>query len=270
LADAARDAEKALQRLEGRAGIGAVVRDAQLTTALTAIRTALRDLWRDVGNETQAGMEEARIAALTSSLEWDTPLFKLVTSARERDAMKRGLLASAVLNVEAAMARIYKTRIPLSEQVYKTADLVNGWLDRLVNSALARGANYSELAREVREYIRPDVRGGVSYAAMRLARTEINNAYHAVSIDHERDKPWTLGMRWRLSRSHPHVDICDDLARRDSAGLGAGVFPSGDVPRKPHPQCLCYVTPELPTNDQFFTEFHAGKYDDFLKRTYGV
>ena len=77
--------------------------------------------------------------------------------------------------------------------------------------------------------------------AMRVARTETNMAYR--QADHERwqGMDFVLGQRIQLSRSHPREDICDELA--------------GDYPKEFkftgwHPQCFCFCTPILASEDE--------------------
>lgn len=47
-------------------------------------------------------------------------------------------------------------------------------------------------------------------------------------------------VRWTVAADHTHRDNCDANARANRFGLGAGVYPPGDVPRFPdHPFCKC-------------------------------
>ena len=104
---------------------------------------------------------------------------------------------------------------------------------------------------------------------LRLARSEINNAFHAISVNHNVEKPWVEGMRWHLSRSHPKPDDCDKFAK--GGPKGDGVYrPPSNTPRKPHPHCFCYVTPEVPTEDAFLDRLIAGNYDDYLNSKLGA
>lgn len=92
---------------------------------------------------------------------------------------------------------------------------------------------------------------------MRLSRTEINNAFHEQQ-KRAGDKPWVEGVKWNLSGSHPRPDTCNDYANQ-SNGLGRGVFKTGDVPDKPHPQCLCYLTYETLSPEAFLDALGTGK-----------
>lgn len=261
------DIERELATLEPTS-ISKVIRSAQLMQAMTAISTALGTFWMATGDIIRAGQEDARTEALKLAFDWDNVLLRLALPAGKRAAMKQNLLEASRFNVEAMLARVYKTRLPLSEQVYKTSALTNGWVESRIDRALARGATVRELSQDVRDFVNPRTPGGATYAARRLARTEINAAYHAVQIVHQEDKPWVTGMQWALSGSHPTVDICDRLARNDHSGLGKGVFSRREVPPKPHPQCLCYIYPKVLPPEVFVEQLKNGLYKDYLSQTY--
>jgi hypothetical protein len=95
-------------------------------------------------------------------------------------------------------------------------------------------------------------RGTVAYNALRLARTEINQAYHWAQKEMAKENPLIIGQKWNLSNSHPldwpfsaaymgYPEICDYRAYHDHHGLGDGVFPPGEAPPD-HPNGLCYLT----------------------------
>lgn len=157
--------------------------------------------------------------------------------------------------------------VPLAKSVYKTSQWTSGVVDRYVDSALARGLNAREFAKGVRDMIRPDVRGGVSYAAMRLGRTEINNAFHAVNAQKAAETPWVQGVRWVRSGRHTSPDDCDVYADEAlNKPLPPGVWPKDQIPMKPHPNCLCTTVNELPSVDEFQKQLLNGEYDDYLDK----
>lgn len=234
-----------------------VNRRGQLTEAWKSIRKTIRHLYEDVQESIEDSRTAAAKAAMDSSYGWEEDLYESAgLSEEEKDALRGGTIAMTERNVELMLRRFNTEQIPLSQQVYRTRALSEGWVDRLINTGIGRGLTARELAKSVREHIRPDVRGGVAYAAMRLARTEINNAFHTAAIVAAQDKPWIDGMEWKLSGSHPKPDICDLLAGR--------TFPVGAVPPKPHPQCFCYVIPKEPDEDEFVAAFARGDYDEAL------
>jgi hypothetical protein len=81
---------------------------------------------------------------------------------------------------------------------------------------------------------------GISYNALRLARTEIQ-AVHAMATDAQLAmSPWVEKEQIHLSAGHPEEDICDETIR--SGEEGAGIYPVGTVALPLHPNCLCYKT----------------------------
>jgi hypothetical protein len=243
-----------------------VIRRGQFTSAYQALRKTLRILFDDVGDTVKAGRTDAAEAAMLSAYEWEEPYYRAASlphNVRQRlRAATRGL---STRNVELMLRRFNTKQIPLSKQVYRTQALARGWVENAINLGIGRGLTARELAKDVRGLIDPSVRGGVSYAAMRLSRTELNASFHTAAILSVVDKPWVPGMRWHLSGSHPGPDVCDLLAKEDKFNMGDGVFPAHDVPKKPHPQCFCFVVPELIDEDQFVDAFARGDYDEYLR-----
>jgi len=89
----------------------------------------------------------------------------------------------------------------------------------------------------------PGRAGSGSYAARRLARTEITRAHGLSTIETAKRNPFTRGVRWMLSAGHKEADTCNRYAEHDE-GLGRGVFSPRDVPSYPqHPHELCTLAP---------------------------
>lgn len=265
LQQASLDVNRMLARLARQpSGIGKMVREEQL---LTVKRNLLREqaaIFDRLGDVIRARRLEAASRAVRLGSAIDTALLEAAGRTGQARALREALTRGLDRTIEAAMARMGASSLPLSERIYRTRVWMDGRLDRMINSALARGLSAREFAAEARSWFRPDVPGGTRYAALRLARTEINNAFHAISVTHSADKPWIEAMKWHLSRSHPKPDVCDQYARggRD----GDGVYRPQDVPRKPHPHCFCFVTPVAPDEDAFLDGLVSGKYNDYLDR----
>jgi hypothetical protein len=174
----------------------------------------------------------------------------------------------------------------LSDRIWRQRAAVRGRIDTILKTGIARGTNALEVARGLEQYLNPGlaptriVRGSVlrlapgqprsivtatpglpriagqttgyggsgSYPARRLARTEITRAHGRAEVLAASAVPG-MGVRWRLSPSHPERDICDKHAGHD-IGFGRGVyFPSG-VPEYPaHPHCLCSLSRVPMLND---------------------
>lgn len=165
---------------------------------------------------------------------------------------------------QVAMARMDLSYTDLAQRIYNTDVWLGSRIDQRITSLLAQGKTAREFAAEAQDWFNPNTPGGVRYAAMRLARSEINNAFHAVAVQQVQDKPWVTAMRWYLSGSHPKADICDEYANEDKFDMGAGIWPKAEVPRKPHPHCYCYVTAVQVDEDEFIDQLASGGYDRWI------
>jgi len=138
----------------------------------------------------------------------------------------------------------------LSDRVWRTGIDVRSRIDRLLDYHIPRGEAAVDIARLLLPYLNPEAgrirtrtpygRVG-SYAARRLARTEITAAAGRSALNMAMVNPWVEGCKWNLSPSHPRIDICDDHAGGGPGG--DGVYEPGNFPLYPaHPHCLCYIT----------------------------
>lgn len=263
LEDAAEEAERNIPKLLEKHTTGASIQAAQLALILREVRAQQNAMWGDLGGVIRDGMERASLAAVEGETAIDRYLRR---AGLDMPELRQSFRAQAQRGFRNVLAKGFNG-IPLSRQVYKTQALAQGWVDRQIRKALILQTDAKTLARQVRQFIDPNVKGGVSFAAFRLARTELNNAFHTVAIERA-DEPWSNGMQWHLSGSHPpsppgKPEACELLARID-LGLGIGVHPKGKVPRKPHPQCLCYVTQQVIGEDEFLDRLLGGDYDEYL------
>lgn len=264
LRDAAIEAERVVARTLGD-GIGAQVRRHQYRLAALELRQQQASMWDAVSRSTRQGIE--RSSAVAAESQRRLAEFLARTAAQEGiDAamLQRGFGDAAARTGMNVRARLLNG-IDLSPRVYKNAALASGRVDRVVNRGIALNKSAREIARDVRYLIRPDTPGGVSYAAKRLGRTEINNAFHTTTIQSSVELPFVAGMHWQLSASHPRFDECDELAEGNHDGLGVGVFRPENVPQKPHPQCLCYVNAVTVEPDRFMNSLFNGEYDGWLQ-----
>lgn len=93
---------------------------------------------------------------------------------------------------------------------------------------------------------------GVSYNALRLARTEIQKM-HALATDRMMaQQPWVEQEKINLSAAHPEADECDDVVAGGEDGKG--IYPKGEIELPIHPNCLCYKTAVLMDRDQFVNQ----------------
>lgn len=249
-----------------RTNIGDETKRYQFNLVKNEIRKVIQAMFKDLVPTINAGQQDAAEAAAEAALAQDAKVLKaLFPNTSERKAWEASYVQSARHGVGAMITRILHTNIPLSKQVYRTTAFETGRLDRKINSALARGSSAKELAALVRSDISPKAPGGVSYAALRLGRSEINNAFHAMSISNAQDDPWVEEMVWHLSKVHKEDpgDLCEDYALQS-------LFPKADVPPKPHPQCMCYVTRKPMQWGEFQLQLESGSFDAYFEKTYGM
>jgi hypothetical protein len=269
LRQAQRDIIAMLNELQSRpSGIGRDIREAQLRLVQRNLHRELGKAWRQIGDVVEARRAEAAARAIGYAEQVNK--FALLAggvhdAADIANKIAESELDNAASGIDRMIARTTgASYVPLKDRVYNSDVNVGSQVDRLVNSALTRGLSAVEFAKEVRQFVNPLTPGGVRYAAMRLARTEINNAAHAASVESVRETPWVEKMEWRLSGSHGRADICDRYAK--GGANNDGHYPKTAVPAKPHPQCLCYVIPVTVTDDEFEDALLSGKYNSYLER----
>jgi hypothetical protein len=236
-------------------GIGGDVRKAQLVVTLAAIKRAQHSMWTGPVRDTiVTGVDDAQKAA-ESAIETMTRVAYASLSDAAAEALVRGLRLSAEAGLKAESARKIRE---LSSRVYHQAALHEGKVEQLIREGLIAGLSARELAATVHSYISPTTPGGSSYAAMRLARTEINNAFHERQLQGAK-RPGVTAVKWNLSGSHRVPDLCNVYA---SHGKGSGEWMVDAVPDKPHPQCFCYLTYITASPEEFQKRLAAGSFDD--------
>jgi hypothetical protein len=227
------------------------VRRAQLERVLKRIQRAQANLWaNDVTGVVRNGREDAVKAAQEAA---DALTRELWSRVPERQA--RALETSFSVSAGEGVGTVRQQR-QLSARVVGSGRMAQRRLDAIIKSALTRQLNAQELATEVYAHISPSVPGGASYAAMRIARTEINNAFHQQQIA-QGQRPGVEAIEWNLSGSHKVPDECNVYAKKRE-------YPPDAVPDKPHPQCLCYLTYKMATVDDFLSQLESGLFDELL------
>lgn len=266
LLDALSAIDDAFERFSDSDKLGRQVRKQQIALSHKAIRSTIRDIFGDATDIIKVGRVDAAVAAVDASLyDQRGVLAVLFKDPTIRVQYAKSLEATAARNIDAVITRTLETAKPLSKNVYRTKALANRQVDIAINRALAKGDSAANLAKDVKDLINPNVPGGVSYAAKRLARTEINNAFHAQSIHDSQETPWIDQMRWNLSKRHE-----DDPGDECESYYRIGTFDKEKVPDKPHPNCRCFVTPELPNYEDFETKLIAGQYDQHIDDVFGL
>lgn len=260
LVEASEDAERRILLIVGKEGVGAKVEREQLISIKAVISEVLKEIFRGkVSTLVSESRKDAAEASVRASNFWDDQILRIVVEDdRQRKVLRKSLEQTARRNIETTIMReIHGTRT-LSSQVYRTEALSKDLINRKIASGIASGSSAERIAKSVKDMIRPNVTGGISYAANRLARTEINNAFHAQSIETMKDKPWVSRAKWNLSGSHePQGCKCEKFA-------AIGEYDILQVPQKPHPQCFCFVTSVVPSTEFIIRQFELGYYDQWV------
>ncbi|HHY95483.1 MAG TPA: hypothetical protein GX513_10825 [Firmicutes bacterium] len=217
-----------------------------------------RSLTSELLEATQAGIHLASREAVSGPEEL---VVRLVEGTFDRAEVRRLFAAVNERAVLAFLARTGPDGLKLSDRVWRVGERYRNAIVRVLEDGIARGEDARKLAVEVQRYLQPGVwtvhkletrrrlgvSADVSYEAMRLVRTEMNNAFHEATILANRASPSYLGIYWRLSGEHPFPDVCDDYARHN----GDGFWPRGQEPVRPHPQCFCYILPRHERPEEF-------------------
>ena len=258
LRDAAQQAEKRILALAGAKNIGAKMERAQLALIRRELLRLQGEMWGRITPTLEKHMRVAAAQAAEAGNLIDRTLFNALGGPIPE--LERAMHMQAQATVEAYMAKT-ANGIPLSGNVYHAKQLASGQVDKEVGRGILQGFSARQIADSVKDMIRPDVPGGVSYAAMRLGRTELNNAFHTAQIAHHKDNPFVSGQKWNLSGSHPRPDDCNRFAEDSHfKGGDAGVFKPDQVPGKPHPNCLCYLTAVTISEKDFIDGMVNGQY----------
>lgn len=254
-----RDASKEAEAIVKSYGDGF---SSRLRAAQLDIARQQQEMWATIGNQVHVAIGDGVDAASDSmSFMMDTFMEGLGYNST---GMRYAILAQGRAGIDSLISKT-ANGIPLSQAVYSTSVASGQQLDRTVRAMVLNGASAREIATRVRGFINPDTPGGASYAAMRLGRSELNNAFHTTSIRLNNENPIVEAMKWNLSGSHPKPDECNAYAESSHfRGGEAGVFKKSQVPGKPHPNCLCYITPVPVSDKEFVKAFQRGDYDNWI------
>jgi hypothetical protein len=184
----------------------------------------IEQVFVDIADDIYKGKQDAAEAAVRASFEADRDILARVFPNRD---MRKSVLASAI-----SRARANVSKAQVHSQVLATMRRSEGMLTKQIQT---RKMNKAQTAAFIRNSIHPRTPGGVAYHAMRLLRTDLGSTFHS---ENQRlgDKPWIAGFDWHLSRMHRPSpgDPCETYAKIKKFGK--------EVPGKPHPNCMCYLT----------------------------
>jgi hypothetical protein len=212
---------------------------AQIARIVRKQSQAWADLSAIIDRDREAARKAANLAANDVDREfWD----KLSLSPKQRREMGSGVPFNR--RESSAVAQ----RVSGSNKVAQ----------KLLTSRLNKSTGPKEAALAVRAQIQPRQKGGISYVAKRLVRTEMAAAFQDAQIARAEATPWVIGLRWMVSPSHKGADICDKLKNRVFAPRRKS------VPEVPHPNCMCTLEPVVMSNKQFKAALTEGVFDAII------
>lgn len=240
-------------------GVAGDVRKAQLNLTLAEITRIQKTMWRrDVLDIAKRGVD-AGAGAGESAVETLTRVAYAGLPEQAAQALVDGLRLAAASGLKSDQAR---RKRELSVRVYDQAALHTGKVEDMIRAGVVSNLSAKELAESVYQYVSPTTPGGASYAAMRLARTEINNAFHERQLEGAK-RPGVRAVKWNLSGSHRVPDLCNVYS---SHSKGSGEWPVDQVPEKPHPQCFCFLTYVMMSSEEFIQAMANGDFDGQINR----
>ena len=139
---------------------------------------------------------------------------------------------------------VYADGLKLADRLAQLSDETGKTVSQLVVDAIMNGHTEDELAKKLKDLFTANNVDNPKYRALRIARTELNNAhrraqYLALINEDGTVKDYVKGVAWRLSPAHSIPCFCDILASQDVDGLGPGNYDVLNAPESPHPMCLC-------------------------------
>jgi hypothetical protein len=190
--------------------------------------------------------------------------------------------------IKAVYKRVYDDGLTLSDRIWRMDQETRKGIDQVIYAALANGNSAWDTAEKLEKYLgagkdcprwtherlfsleKKDIASGdrtglitgsecngqgVSYNALRLARTEIQAAHHIANDMAFQKMPWVTEEQINLSPAHAEEDECDDVVGggRD----GKGIYPKGEIKLPLHPHCMCYKTAVLMDNTQFINDLRG-------------
>ncbi len=250
------------------------LQQAHLTALQTALDRRANEMSKEVLAATHQGIWMASGAGGKGVTDVTVQMVKDVFPAVKVQKMFAGINERATL---AMLARTRQDGLKISDRVWRTSERARNNIQRVVEDAVARGQDARTTAKQVQQYLQPGVfkphklevrqrlriDTDVSYQAMRLARTEMNNAFHEGTIAANQHSPGYLGIFWKLSGAHNVPDVCTDMAVDMSHGE-PGFYPKGREPVRPHPNCRCVAISSYENPAQFVERLREWRDDPSL------
>lgn len=275
--------EEWAREIERRAAAGLATRtDAVVLREISALLDAMAvDLATATGEAIRLTARQiAEIQALAT--------LELVRSAGIDAAVTAAFGSTGIRAAQAVLARP-----ELAEAFVTIRRAAKQAANRIITRGRLRGAQPTEIAQELRQYIAlPGSRlegqatiladrrrigyatlralgyeptpenlalvrseaSQIAYRAARIARTETMVAQAEALVQGAIDSPVVAYVQWSLSTRHSEPCACEPIAELDLYGHGPGVYDPRNVPVRPHPHCLCVLTHVLRSRSEWGQE----------------
>lgn len=213
-------------------------------------------------------LNEFLVQTIEKGLEAGALQYLLITRealTKNKIPVKPFLVVQQRANQRAVEAAVVKKiqGLNLSDRIWSTSQKVNRSLGQIAIEGLKEGKHPVEVAKRMQRYVKagkktvvteypnmmerigdmlPD---NLSYEALRLARTEMADAYGQAEKRTAEEAPFSKGIKWSLSNAGVACDVCKENAERVTE-LGVGVYRVEDLPKYPaHPNCLCNLQQDV-------------------------
>lgn len=161
----------------------------------------------------------------------------------------------------------------LSDRVWRYTEQFKQEIEMGLDIGISEGKSAADMARDLKQYLQQpdklfrrvrDKRGNLQLSknaaayhpgvgvyrssyknALRLTRTETNMAYRTADHMRYQNLDFVVGIEIHTSNNHPIADICDELK---------GKYPKDFKFVGWHPQCRCYVTSVLKTEEEMIAD----------------
>lgn len=150
--------------------------------------------------------------------------------------------------------QLYQGNWSLSSAIWGTNEKIKMDCQNIVARGIAANKGVYDVAKDLEAYVNPSARKTyrwardypgstkvIDYNASRLARTMMSHAYQEAFERSTEKDPWVDAYKWNISANHRVCPLCVERAENDEYGLGAGIYPKGEVPLD-HPNGQCFLT----------------------------
>lgn len=146
----------------------------------------------------------------------------------------------------------YQSGYPLSKRIWDLKNQNELRIRKMVVNGIAQGRPARQIASDIKgmtnigkiskqgsiaDIKQPGMYNTAFKNALRMVRTETNNAYTDAMLEYSATKGYQV--MWNLSPGHPAPDSCDDQAE-------IGIFDPDTVPYPQHPNEACFLTTHIP------------------------